>query len=307
MKKPAAVSEATQLVLPLTIEKEVEIDGIGMGVLSDGTPFLTGRGLARMCGVDHMLIIRMTAGWSGADVRPRERKIKETLKQQGVELERPFIPIPVDGVMHNAYPDLVCMAVLEYYAFDAGQTDNKTALANYRMLARKSFRDFIYNKVGYDQYAGVPEIWRQFHDRVSLSFDTVPLGYFSVFKEMSDIIVTLIRNGAKVGAHFVPDGSVGIHWSNHWKNNKLEDLYGARKKYPHYYPEYFPQAPSNPQGAHCYPDAALGEFRRWIWAEYLPAKFPNYLSLKVGQGILPAAFAEAAIKAIEQRKPKSIG
>src|SRR5690348_17265251 len=40
-----------QGTLDLGIAKQIEIDGVGMGVLSDGTAFLTGRGLARLCGV----------------------------------------------------------------------------------------------------------------------------------------------------------------------------------------------------------------------------------------------------------------
>lgn len=36
----------------LTINCQKEIQGVGMGVLSDGTPFLTQRGLARLCGID---------------------------------------------------------------------------------------------------------------------------------------------------------------------------------------------------------------------------------------------------------------
>lgn len=36
--------------------KEVEIEGVAMGVLNDGTPYLTGRGLAEMCGVHHSVI-----------------------------------------------------------------------------------------------------------------------------------------------------------------------------------------------------------------------------------------------------------
>ena len=35
---------AAQLALDLKIEKQIEIDGIGMGVLNDGTAFLNGRG-----------------------------------------------------------------------------------------------------------------------------------------------------------------------------------------------------------------------------------------------------------------------
>lgn len=36
-----------QLALNLEIATEREVDGVGMGVLSDGTPFLTLRGLAQ--------------------------------------------------------------------------------------------------------------------------------------------------------------------------------------------------------------------------------------------------------------------
>ena len=49
-----------QLELDLTIVTEVEADGVGMGVLSNGAPYLTGRGLARLCGVDHSTIIKIT-------------------------------------------------------------------------------------------------------------------------------------------------------------------------------------------------------------------------------------------------------
>jgi hypothetical protein len=64
MKKPLKSIGNKQFLLPLKIEKEIAIDGIGMGVLSDGTPYLTGRGIARMCGVDQKQIVDITAGWS---------------------------------------------------------------------------------------------------------------------------------------------------------------------------------------------------------------------------------------------------
>lgn len=47
-----SVTKAGQFEMDLGIQKEVEIDGIGMGVLTDGTPYLNARGLARMCGPD---------------------------------------------------------------------------------------------------------------------------------------------------------------------------------------------------------------------------------------------------------------
>ncbi|MEL7452442.1 MAG: hypothetical protein AAGJ50_03605 [Pseudomonadota bacterium] len=39
--------------LDLFIEKDTELGGIGMGVLSDGTPYLNQRGLAALCGVQN--------------------------------------------------------------------------------------------------------------------------------------------------------------------------------------------------------------------------------------------------------------
>jgi hypothetical protein len=199
-----------QLELNLRIEKEVEIDGVGMGVLSDGTAYLTGRGLARMCGIDNSMIIRINANWSAPNLRPREAKIKEMLNQQGLSYDKPYIPIQASGGTYNAYPEPVCMAFLEYYAFEAGPHNTLHALKNYRLLARKSFREFIYTQVGYDPRKLIPETWRQFHDRVSLAYHTVPHGYFSIFKEIADIIVALIQGGAEVGSKFVPDISVGI-------------------------------------------------------------------------------------------------
>jgi hypothetical protein len=80
---------------PLFVEKEIEVDGVGMGVLSDGTPYLTQRGLARMCGVNQNAIFEMTTGWK--DNRPREAKIKEALIAQGLEFAAPFLPITKDG------------------------------------------------------------------------------------------------------------------------------------------------------------------------------------------------------------------
>ena len=65
-----------QLRLDLRIEKEVEINGIGMGVLNDGTPYLTGRGLARMCGLAQSVIFDLTTFWNNNPLKPREVKIK---------------------------------------------------------------------------------------------------------------------------------------------------------------------------------------------------------------------------------------
>ena len=38
------------------VEKQVEHDGVEMGVLENGIPYLTESGLARMCGIDRKVL-----------------------------------------------------------------------------------------------------------------------------------------------------------------------------------------------------------------------------------------------------------
>lgn len=291
-----------QLRLDLQISAEREVDGILMGVLSDGTPYLNIRGLAKMCGVDHTSILGITANWQTAPLKPREAKIRELVRSQGADDSIVFIATNKNGTIHHAIPTAVCMAILEYYAFDAKGVDSSKAANSYRLLARKGFQEFIYAQVGYNP-SGAPSIaWQQFHDRVSLSYHTVPDGYFSVFKELADLTVTLIRAGANLGSEFIPDISVGIHWGKHWTSNNLDAVYGQRQKYAHNYPIYFPQAASNPQQPYCYPDEALAEFRDWIKKEYLAKKMPNYLLDKVKQGQITSVQANAAIEAVTPKR-----
>jgi len=290
-----------QLRFDLQVAAEKEVDGVAMGVLSDGTPYLTVRGLARMCGVDHTAIVRITGDWLLQPLKPREMKIRELVRAQGADDNIAFFAVPRAGVIHHIVPAAVCMAVLEYYAFEA-RSESEQAEKSYRLLARKGFEAFIYSQVGYNP-TGAPAIaWQQFHDRVSLSYHTVPDGYFSIFKEIADMFVTMIRSGADLGSTFVPDISVGQLWSKYWSAESLEVLYGERKKYVHNYPNYFPQSASNPQLPYCYPDDALGEFRKWLREQYLPKRLPIYLVQKVKQGHLPAARATAALEAFKPVK-----
>lgn len=281
----------------LRIEKEIDFDGVGMGVLSDGTPYLTLRGLARFCGVEHALISRIAQGWNSPEPRPREVKIKKYLTDQNILLSEAYIKVMHDGVPHYAFPDVVCMAILEYYAFDPNSPSRDHAVEKFRLLARRSFKDFIYTQLGYRAEARVPIQWRQFLDRVALVHDRVPNGYFCVFKEIAGIIVTLIRHGAQIDHRFVPDISVGNGWAKHWKAQLFDAHFGERRTYDHAYPEYFPQASSNPQAVFCYPDTALAEFRRWFRETYLLEKFPSYIRSKVRDGGLPAAFSDVAWRA----------
>lgn len=288
-----------QLHMDLRVEKQVKRDGIDMGVLSDGTAFLSGRGLARLCGVSSSAMSEILADWNGSPHKPRIRKIKEILNSRGLAYETPVIgPLMIDGAVGFAWPENVCLAVLEYCALDAQLQNPDQARQNYRLLAGKGLHDLIYKEVGYDPSHQIPEHWRIFHDRVSLTFSALPAGYFGIFKEIADMIVHLGQNGVHIDSSFVPDISVGISWGNYWSSNDLDSKLGKRVKFEHNYPEYFPQAASNPQQPWCYPESALGEFRRWFREVYIgEGKFSNYVTGAVRKKALPASFAQLAISA----------
>jgi hypothetical protein len=116
--------------MDLRIEKQVERDGIDMGVLSDGTAFLSGRGLARLCGVSHSVIVEILADWNANPQKPRIQKIKEILAGQELVYSTPIITLKTDQGPVHAWPDTVCLAVLEYYAWDAQQGDREQARKN---------------------------------------------------------------------------------------------------------------------------------------------------------------------------------
>lgn len=290
-------SAPKQGVLDLQIEKQIEIDGIGMGVLTDGTPFLTGRGLSRLCGVNNARIVELGQDWLKEVPTPLVYGVKKLLQERGVEQEHPYIEVNQRNGIFYAFPDSVCLAVLEYYAFDAPNKIEQ-AQKNYRLLAGKALHDFIYTQVGYDPNNFVPVAWQQFHDRVSLTYNSIPVGFFSIFKEIADMIVTLGQAGLHIDSSFVPDISVGLSWGKHWTNNNLDVKYGERKKWNHNYPANFPQSVSNPQEVWCYPELALAEFRKWMRDIYIgEGKLSNYVNNKIVQQQLPASFAQLVIKA----------
>lgn len=291
--------------LDLVVEKEAEIQGIGMGVLSDGTPFLTQRGLAQLCGVQNAHIGTISSEWNERIQKPRISSIKDLLSKHNVSLESPHIECKSGKRKIYAYTDRVCMAILEYYAFEAGSNCKEEAKENFRTLAGQAFREFIYTQVGYDPTGDVPVAWAQFRDRVSLVYDSVPIGYFSIFKEMSDMIVTLIRAGCKIGPEFVPDISVGVQWGKYWNLNGFDGRFGRRVNYQHEYPPYFPQAASNPQTPWAYPESALPEFRKWLRDEYIAKHLQGFLMRKEKDGLLPPSFSQIAIRELRKRNQQA--
>lgn len=269
-----------QGVLDLGVEIERVVAGVEMGVLENGLPYLTQRGLAEMSGAARSTIQELTQEWSEAQasgVFPRGRMtfFRDYLSKAGFDEPQLFIEITKDSSPHYAYPDVVCMALIEYFAFEAQRT-NETALASFRNLARFGLQRFIYEALGYS----LPDKWKYHHDRISLVQSAAPDGYFIIFNEVSGMIVDLINADLPVNDKTIPDISVGRCWSDHWKGGGFDAVYGARVEYQHNYPSYYPQSLSNPQPAKAYPNAALAEFRRWFRHEYLTTRFPKYILTK---------------------------
>ena len=278
------------------VEKQTEIDGVEMGVLENGIPYLTESGLARMCGIDRRGLNRLTANWKEERTKARGKEIDELLKLGGYEEEDLFVKSVHDGKPINAYTEPVCLALLEYYAF-VSETPREQAEKAFRRLARTSFRLFIYNSVGYNPQQKAIDSWRHFHDRVDMTMGAVPQGYFSVFQETASMIVPMIRAGIIISDKTIPDISVGKEWSIFWKQNDLEK-HGRRIQYEHNYPLYYPQAKSNPQLAYAYPDRILGVFRAWLHREYIIKKLPRYLLRQAGRGALPEAVATQIVRSL---------
>jgi len=271
-----------QQLLDLGIEITKDYQGIEMGVLENGIPFLTESGLARVVGVARSVIYDIRNEWeksNNSEIISNDRisTIKESLYKYGYKEAKLYIETRKDNSRNYAYPDVVCMAILEYYAFDSQVIKvNKTAQDNYKTFARYGLAKFIYDALGYSPQSA----WKHFQDRVSILHNSTPDGYFSIFQESAGMVVDLIQNGFPVSEKTIPDISIGKAWGDYWSSNNLSDENGARVGYKHNYPDYYPQAESNPQNAWAYPNASLHIFREWFKNIYLPTKYPKYVLSK---------------------------
>lgn len=279
------------------VEKQIELDGVEMGVLDNGLPYLSESGLARMCGIDRKVLNRLAIGWEEERLKPRGKAVDQLLEQAGYSEGSLYLKSELNGVVINAYTEPVCLAILEYYAFVADEKRPEAQRA-FRSLAKITFRSFVYSAVGYSPERAALDNWRHFHDRVDLNLNSVPLGYFSVFEQVAGLIVTMIRASMTISDKVIPDLSVGKVWSAYWVDNELEQTFGPRVRYDHNYPDYYPQAQSNPQEAWAYPDACLAVFREWFQQQYRLEKFPKYIKNQTAQGKIPSTVGAKAIAAV---------
>jgi len=292
-----------QLILDLGVEIQRDVNGIEMGVLENGIPYLTQTGLAKISGTARSVIFDITQEWEKHyedEILGKDRNsfLKEYLFRRSYFERRLYIETKKDGSVNYAYPDIVCMAILEYYAFES-KSKNEVAIENYRKLAVYGLQRFIYEALNYT----AANKWKYYNDRVSILQNRSPDGHFIVFSEVTGLIVDLINANLPINHKTIPDISVGCAWAAYWSDNGLDQKYGERIRCDHDYPPYYPQAESNPQTIWAYPDEALPEFRKWFKHEYLITRFPKYILTK--SKILPGGKQEAE-KIAALYRPKQI-
>lgn len=278
------------------VEIQIEYDNVGMGVLENGIPFLTESGLSRMCGIDRKALNRIAENWAEEKIKPRGKQINDLLIKSGYTEDKLYLPGQFNGAQINAYTEPVCLALLEYYAFLADEP-RQEAITAFRALARRSFREFIYTATKYSPQRQLIESWQNYHDRVDMTANSVPDGYYGIFHEISVMIVPMINSGVYISDKVLPDGSVGQCWANFWKENNYSEIYGKPIRYEHRFPPYYPQAKSNPQLAWAYPEESLGAFRKWLRETYINNKFPKYIISKVKDLSIPSKNAQRALAA----------
>ncbi len=167
-KKTTALGPAYTQGSLFHVEKQIEIDGVEMGVLENGIPYLTESGLARMCGIDRKVLNRLAIGWNEEKLKPRGKQIAQLLEQSSYIEDSLFLKSEHKHVEVNAYTEPVCLALLEYYAF-LTEEPRQEAIRAFRALARTTFRAFIYQSVGYSPEQRILDSWKHFHDRVDMT------------------------------------------------------------------------------------------------------------------------------------------
>ncbi|MCI5220005.1 MAG: hypothetical protein D3914_12660 [Candidatus Electrothrix sp. LOE2] len=294
------VEESGQLLLPVLHSEihKTSQDGIEMGVLENGMPYLSQRGLVKMAGIPRTTFQNFSLNWPSIKETETGKDINKLLLQSGYDEDDLFIKIEVNGQVTYAYTEPVVLAILEYYAFDA-EKKSEVAQNSYRILTKAGFRLFVYQYTGYTPQHNQLDSWQHFHDRVDLVFDNVPSGYYCIFREIAGMVVSLIRKNVPISDKIIPDISVGKCWSTHWNNNNLSIQFGDRIKYEHNYPEYYPQAKSNPQPAFAYPNESLHIFRNWFETTYIYTKYPKYILGQKKKGSIGGEIADRAIKIMQ--------
>lgn len=265
-----------QFTLPLVpIKHQAEPNGFDMGVMSDGTPYLTASGLAYVCGTVRSNIITLVNDWDNQRHHPRGVSISKIIQRNGGNPEKSLhTAIKVKGVTHHAIPADYCMAILEYYAFES-RSESQVASDNYRNLATQSLKEFIYKRTGYKATGALPAHL----DRYIKNRAKVPYTHFSMLNEITlNLIAPLEEAGYTLPEKLVPDISEGLIFCKWLRDNRGVEP----KNFPMYEHEY-------PDGrvvqAKLYPSEYLDDFRKHFHEVWLAEKAGKYFGDRDSQAL----------------------
>jgi hypothetical protein len=178
-------------------------------------------------------------------------------------------------------PDEVCLAVTEYYAFDArGYQGQEAARNNFRMAGRAGMRVFIWSQTGF-----VPELLREslrantttYIERLENIRDhDIGDTMWSTFREGAEVLLLVEKEmGVPVDQLDLCDGSIGSHWSTYREGQPWARGVGTyRHVFRDHRGERFPRA---------YDLSELSYFRQWLRNVYIPYHLPAYLADKYGK------------------------
>lgn len=229
------------------IREEITIDANGHG-------FITGRGLARLLGVNQAS--RFTAARMAS-------KVAEILTQHG------FNPAAQAAV---GYPDIVLIDIAFYYAVDAQRTTEE-ARQVIKVLGSIGARVWMQKVVGWEEPRGQePQMLWDKRMKLYYRYTRIPHGYWCIFQVVNDDLVRMLeREGFVFPPGRCPDISVGLCWNRYLREELFEDP-DVFPTYPHRYPDQ-----REVQQARLYPHLLWPAFQEWLWTIYIPVKFPKYL------------------------------
>lgn len=258
-----------QISIPLVpVRHQSEADGFEMGVMSDGTPYLTASGLAFICGTARSNMITMVNDWQNQRLLPRGVAISQIISRNGGNPENDLhSAIKVKGTTYHAIPADNCMAVLEYYAFES-RSDAEIARGNFRNLAAQSLKEFIYTRTGYKATGALPaHIVRYTKNRAK-----IPYTHFSMLNEMTlSLIAPLEEAGYTLPDNLVPDISEGKLFCKWLRENRNIE--------PANFPSYEHEYPDGRKvSARLYPIEYLDDFRKHFHEVWLAERAAKYFS-----------------------------
>jgi hypothetical protein len=211
-----------------------------LGVTKNGIPYLTIKGLSLMIGVEIDLLQSIILDSDKSNQTSITKSVREILVQYDYNNDLLYSIEIHNGVETITITEVVCMAMLEYFAFVSSQPLEQ-AKNSFRILTKKKFKDLVSSAVLYE--------WVNSMQKLDLTLDNE--GYFNVIKEIAR--ATLSFNVLNEIQFQVIEDS----WYDYWKINNLSAIYG----------EQIINIDITGKDTTEYPIEALGVFRGWFAKE----------------------------------------